>query len=150
MISEGVLKENIEKVIEPQIRETFFGSLEGELSSKVYEEIAKVHNIEVKEVFKNLGLKKLSDSMAQLDSSGLAETHDQCSQRLIGWLQSFVSQHSFTEDVMNVCVITHGNVIRNIVHYLDPSLHVTRNIANSSVTILACENEASIKIEKFD
>ncbi|MNN99195.1 hypothetical protein D3C81_2187800 [compost metagenome] len=46
------------------------------------------------------------------------------------------------DEEKNILVVTHGNVIRSIVNYVDPSINVKREIANSSITILEYRDEA--------
>lgn len=148
LIQSGILSKDTIQIVEPKIRETFFGSLEGEVSEKVYQGVAEKNNIMSNEVFTLLTLEELSNSIASLDPSGLAETHDACNKRLVGWINDFVQQDK--PEPINVCVITHGNVIRNIVHYIDPSLHVTRNIANSSIAIITYDDKDEFIVERFD
>lgn len=134
-------KEDVETKSIRELRETFFGSFEGNNGLEVYKQMADNLGIPQEDIFKKLSLKEIADEMKKVDPTEDTESYDEFWNRILSGLKLITSDVEEKDEEKNILVVTHGNVIRSIVNYVDPSINVKREIANSSITILEYRDE---------
>ena len=117
-----------------ELRETFFGSLDGSFASDVYQNIATKLQIEEYDLFKKLDLQALSNEIKELDTYHDAETMEEVVQRLKKGIQNVIS--SVDKEESTIMIVTHGNIIRMLVNMIDPSVFVQRELKNSGITTI--------------
>ncbi len=127
-------------------RESFFGYFEGSDSKSTYTELAKQLGVEQKNFF-DLGLEKISAAFKEFDPYHEAENYEECLKRMKQGLCNLVD--STEQETCNYLVVTHGNVIRMLVHDIDSKIPVTVEIQNASVTVIAYE-DARFYVESFN
>lgn len=143
-----IIRENLELLRDNHIRtlsglrESFFGSFEGEHSQEVYRKIAERREVSIEKVFELLSYQNITDTLAELDSFQEAEDFDAFSARITATLTKIVSQ---AEPGASLVIVTHGNVIRNMVNHIDDSINTAIEIHNSSITkVEYCGDQASV------
>lgn len=134
-------KEGVEIKSIRELRETFFGSFEGNNGLEVYKQMADNLGIPQEDIFKKLSLKEIADEMKKVDPTEDTESYDEFWNRILSGLKLITSDVEEKDEEKNILVVTHGNVIRSVVNYVDPSINVKREIANSSITILEYRDE---------
>lgn len=121
-----------------ELRESFFGSLDGSFSEYVYGEVAKKLNIEVKDIFRTLSLDEIADAIKSIDKTNEAETQKEFINRLNKGLEHILAD--VIDDHAKIMVVTHGNVIRTLVNMIDSTIPVKQELRNSGVTIIEFSN----------
>lgn len=129
------------KGIQPlkEFRETFFGSFEADKGNVVYEKIAEMIGVHVEELFTAISLNELADTMKQLDSFDDAESSKAFWERLDRGME-IITRAEYEEEVPEILIVTHGNIIRHIVNKISPKTNVFQEIGNSSLTTLEYKN----------
>ncbi len=132
-------------------RESFFGYFEGSDSKTTYAELAGKLGIAPQDIF-GLGLEKISAAFKEYDPYHDAEDYSESLTRMKCGLKELVaevSQTASSQSECNVLVVTHGNVIRTLVHDIEPEMTVTVEIHNASVTTIVFEADQFI-LESFN
>ncbi|MFV0556535.1 MAG: histidine phosphatase family protein [Lactovum sp.] len=134
-------EKNKELLIIPkaELRESFFGSLDGSFASDVYGMIAEKLAIEVKDIFKDLSLEEIAAALNDVDPTHDSESQEALLSRLQKGLKDIISRPNDKED-SKIMVVTHGNVIRAIVNMIDPNISVKQELKNSGLTTIAFED----------
>lgn len=130
----------------PAFRESFFGYFEGSDSKSTYAELAGKAGVEPKDFF-SLGIERISQALKENDPYHEAESNEESLSRMKQGLKALVKDTQ--QEECSVLVVTHGNVIRTLVHDIDPSITVTVEIHNASVTIITYE-EDEFFVESFN
>lgn len=133
--NENVMNEAVPIILLKELRETFYGSLDGSFSHEVYQRIAKKLEIHEEDLFKTLSLHELAEEIKGLDAYQDAETMNEVTSRLAAGLTYILE--SAKEHDSRIMVVTHGNIIRTLVSMLDPTVNVQRELKNSGITTIA-------------
>lgn len=139
---------NSDKTVEqnPAFRESFFGSFEGSDSRSTYAELAGKAGVDARDFF-SLGMEGISAVMKEHDPWHEAESYDESLGRMKQGLEALVGEAGPGES--NLLVVTHGNVIRTLVHDIDPAVVVTVEIHNAGVTIITYKHKQFL-VESFN
>lgn len=142
--AEYILKENkhgFGLVLEPlsEFRETFFGSLEGEVGTVAWDKIAKANGYASKEdLEQRADVRQTMNATKAADPTGDAEDFMEFWSRVEKGFLHVINRHR--EEGGNILIVAHGNTIKNIVHELVPSMDPSVVLDNASVTVLTYEN----------
>lgn len=137
--AEILLQQNQHKIPTIQkrkaFRETFFGSFEGEFSEVALGKVAKDQGYSgFKEMFRDRSLEEITNFIKMSDPYHHAEDYHELWVRLEQGLNEVVSESKF--QIENILLVTHGNIIRNIVKKFSEEVDIQVEIKNSSITIL--------------
>ncbi|MGX6979479.1 histidine phosphatase family protein [Vagococcus elongatus] len=143
-------KYNANTLIEPmkEFRETFFGEFEGNYDTEVYSRLAKKLNIAENELFERLSFVDISNELQKMEPSKDMESHIVCEKRIFAGLDIVTSKIE-NHNSSRVLIVTHGNVIRNIVNKITPNINVKKEINNSGITIIEYA-EKKYKLTQFN
>ena len=130
-----------------EFRETFFGYFEGS-RGEAYDRISQNVGIPKSELFKKMSLEELLDATKEADPEKDAEDSRELRERLEHGINKLLQQIS-ENNYSNVLVVTHGNIIRNIVAKYAPEINVFCEIGNSSITKLEYDGE-KIAVSEFN
>ena len=95
-----------------ELRETCFGSFEGEKDKIFYQQVADKHGISLPEVFTRLDMETISEDVQNMDSFGDAELFSSVLKRVLNTLEMIASQQLDAEKIL---IVTHGNSIRLLI-----------------------------------
>jgi len=124
-----------------ELRETFFGSFEGEKSRIAWNMIAKKNGYNsVKEFYQNAeSLASIMNDFSRADSMNDAENFDQFWSRIEKGIEKI--REKYKEDE-NILVVTHGNTIRNIACHFDKEVNPADEVINSGITLIEVNEES--------
>ncbi|TDW16183.1 putative phosphoglycerate mutase [Breznakia blatticola] len=137
ILAENTYRDETKIIPTYEFRETFYGSLDGSFCDYVYGKVAKNKNIEVRDIFTTLSLDEIALAIKDVDQANEAETQKEVESRLNKGLEMILNKH---QDDSKLMVVTHGNVIRTIVHMVDETIPVKQELKNSGVTTITYEN----------
>lgn len=147
ILGENCYKEGISIVPKKEFRETFFGYFEG-TQGEAYKEVAKLLQMDPKDLFSKLSLNELMDATKSADPTKDAEDSKEFLDRLLKGMNGLL-QEIDTKSYQSVLVVTHGNTIRNLVQLYNKEINVFQEIGNSSVTTLEYE-DGLVKVSEFN
>lgn len=149
--AECIMKENRKNKVEirpvREFRETFFGYFEGS-QGEAYDRISENVGIPKSQLFQKMTLEELMDATKEADPEKDAENAAQVAERLDRGMRDLLTEIK-EKEYANVLVVTHGNVIRNIVAKYDSQINVFCEIGNSSITVLEYDGKG-VKVTKFN
>ncbi len=138
--------ENLEIKITAGLRETFFGSFEGEKNEVAWGKIAAYAGCKsIKVFFDRIDQAAALDYIHEADEMHDAENYKTCWTRISSCLDQIVAETESDRNTnndsknINLLMVTHGNVIRTLAHSLDPSLDTKAEIFHSGVTLIDVE-----------
>lgn len=129
-----------------ELRESCFGSFEGEQDLIFYTRVAEKHGISLKEVFTTLDLETISSDMLEMDDYKDVELFSKVLERVLRGLRKIVSSQQENDSIL---IVTHGNIIRALVKHFSPEINVMTEIKNSSITIINFSND-QFSVEAFN
>lgn len=132
-------KDNLTIQMMPEFREVFFGSLEGQDSVQVWNELYKT----LQRSFDEVGGRNIQDelnALKELDPDHLGENFMEFWLRVEQGLLKLIQRHRDTNQ--NILVVSHGMTIRNMLHELIPDFQLSEPIHNSSLNIVEYSNGA--------
>lgn len=131
-----------------EFRETFFGSFEGEFSAVALGKVASDQGYSsFKELIRNHTLEEVTNFIKKSDPYNHAEDFQELWKRLENGLNEVVSETKNQDE--NILLVTHGNIIRNIVKKFSEEVDIEVEIKNSSITQLEYTN-ALYKVISFN
>lgn len=130
------LRSRIQK--DPALRESGFGSYEGDLGTKMWNDAALyMHYTSFAELMKAMQKgNKIPDVLASikaLDTLGIAENFDDVKNRMNGWIQK-VSTEIYQNGGGNVLVVSHGIAISVLLNAVVGPAYIGKQLGNASVT----------------
>lgn len=135
LLHENNHKENLVIRKTKELRELFFGSLEGDSTENVWKEMAKVSGLSNgEEVLRTMSMKEITELFHKIDPLHHAETFEEFSKRIDRGLEIILSEKEKEEE--NILIVSHGVVIRHIIDTFSEEEVGLINVENCSVTHL--------------
>lgn len=120
----------------PGLRETYFGSFEGEPNQYMWGKIAEYHGVaDIQAVMAKVGADNVFSAVPEIDPSGTAETHEEVITRLKNAFSSIVDDVS-AKGGGNVLVVGHGASLLTIMGQLTQAENLPAGLKNASVSKL--------------
>ncbi|CQR24169.1 phosphoglycerate mutase [Streptococcus varani] len=126
------LKSDIKQI--PAFRETFFGYYEGADADQAWTDVAQKNGFAlVGELYQSAKISDIENCFHKADPTGDAEDYYTFMSRVIAGLEQVEATYDKGDHIV---IVTHGNTIRNLACYVDPSVNPTEQLVNAGVSII--------------
>lgn len=132
-----------------ELRESFFGSFEGMENKIVWQSVCDALGYQnMQQMAKaNVPLEAISDTLKKLDPYKEVETYQEVIDRVTKKLRSIYEGSKDKDE--NILIVTHGNTIRHLLHYIDNNFKTHSDINNGTITIINYDGNQFI-LEAFN